>query len=77
MMKGITLLLKKIPIDAELDKIKTDSDDALNQLDDPNSQPELSKGGFIPRRTIAPMKFPEFSKGGWITGPQSGLSCIT
>ena len=64
--------MKKIPIDAELDKIKTDSDDALNQLDDPNSQPELSKGGFIPRRTIAPMKFPEFSKGGWITGPQSG-----
>ena len=72
MMKGITALLKKIPVDAELDKIKTDSDDALNQLNDPNSEPELSKGGFIPRRTIAPMKFPEFSKGGWITGPQSG-----
>ena len=41
MMKGITALLKKIPVDAELDKIKTDSDDALNQLNDPNSSLSL------------------------------------
>ena len=74
-MKGVTALLKKIPIDNELKDLKTNSSDALNQLDGEQNQDNevlLSKGGFIPRRTIAPMKFPEFSKGGWITGPQSG-----
>ena len=69
MMKGITGLLKLIPIDADLKKLENDAAVALDQSSD---SPELSKGGIIPRRTIAPMNLPEFSKGGWISGPQSG-----